>query len=107
MKKKKKNQFCGDCGKKLICESIGAEEYIEDIDGYSYHPYKKYSTKTGKRQYVKHWFCVGTVIDPMSNMHEDFIDKKIVFHKEAHEKNRRKTNYKKSSPDDICPSQDI
>jgi len=80
MKKIKQNEYCGECGAKLLVRLVGAETlkesyYLLGIGDLSYRIYKPYNKQTGQRQYVKRFYCPKT---RWYNSHTDFSLKELV-----------------------------
>lgn len=69
-------RFCSECGEELYRVLIGAEKHLTYDWGDAYYPYSKYSTKTGKRQYVHEWSCLHSSKYPW-NKHDIYTDSKI------------------------------
>ena len=65
MKEKKKNEveprrklYCSYCGTQLVETMVGAEVITKFIMiDLEYHPYSRFNTTTGKRQYVFRYRC--------------------------------------------------
>jgi len=68
--------YCRMCGRQMIENMIGAENYFEEYPecGKSY-PYYRYNQKTGKRQYVYRYICPNK---KLFRRHDDFINEKII-----------------------------
>ena len=68
---KAKSRYCGHCGEELQQSMVGAEKYEDCFMGDIMHPYQPYSTKTGKRQYVRRFKCPNSN-GWLFNPHDDF-----------------------------------
>jgi hypothetical protein len=74
-----KKTYCGECGSLMVQTLVPAEEYSRyGMMGDKYHPYRKYNTENGKRQYVYEFSCPNKVWGAYIK-HDRYYENNIVY----------------------------
>lgn len=81
MKKKLNYYYCEKCGHALFDDIMPAEKYhiyVPYPHDTELQLYTSYDKETGKKQYLRHWYCPnrGWWI---FNSHTDFVDEELIL----------------------------